>query len=224
MTAMLAYSGLRRNECMRLHVEDIDVDRGVINLVPRTKTGRLKTEGSAVPIAMPPALRLIVREWLEHRLDCPVGFSLPPAGSIVWIFPGSMRTGPWVGGVTKARPGTRLKTVAAPRGGRDDSPDAPPHVGDPGRGPRHPPGPPEQADEAHRRGDDAAILPATRTLGTHRGPCGVRLLMPGRRGEHLTRWIPLAGPLRPAAAGHRARASAVASTTSSTRFCPRSMG
>ena len=55
LTATAAYTGLRAKEAQLLHVEDLDLDRGLINLVPRTPTGLLKTDASAQPVcARPP--------------------------------------------------------------------------------------------------------------------------------------------------------------------------
>jgi integrase len=116
VTATLAYTGLRRNECMCLHVADVDLERGLIDLVPRTPSGRLKTEASAQPVAMPAALVPILREWLDHRLDHPEGFVLPPPAEVPWLFPGTMRIGPWVQGIAKSRINHRVKAVAARAG------------------------------------------------------------------------------------------------------------
>lgn len=90
--AVVAYTGLRRNEALRLHLEDLDPARGVLTVVARL---RLKTVGSAAPVALPPELGLVLADWL------------PRAGPD-WLFPGVYHRGPWEGGAPGYRPGDRL--------------------------------------------------------------------------------------------------------------------
>jgi len=82
-------------ELLRIHVEDVRADRGVILISSRQ---RLKTEASAAPVPICPMLEEILREWL------------PRTGS-EWLFPGVKRFGPWTGGTASKCPLGRLKAV-----------------------------------------------------------------------------------------------------------------
>jgi integrase len=94
----------------------IDLGKGIINLMPRTATGLLKTDASVQPVAMPRVLRPILTDWAGHRLDSPVDVDVLPAGSVPWMFPGSRRTGAWIGGSPGQKPVQRLEAVAARAG------------------------------------------------------------------------------------------------------------
>jgi len=95
LVAVAACTGARRNELLRIHVEDVRADRGVILISSRQ---RLKTEASAAPVPICPMLEEILREWL------------PRTGS-EWLFPGVKRFGPWTGGTASKCPLGRLKAV-----------------------------------------------------------------------------------------------------------------
>lgn len=95
VTALVAYTGLRKLEALRMHVDDLDVVRGVAFVVPRH---RLKTESSAAPIPLPPELLPILRGWL------------PRAGT-PWLFPGVTKVGPWTGGAPGYRALDELRKV-----------------------------------------------------------------------------------------------------------------
>lgn len=120
VTSLIALTGLRKMEGLCLWVEDLDLPGRTINLVPRGSglpaegdaPRRLKTEGSAQPLAMPVALVPILEEWLPRRLDHPEGFPLPPVDRIPWVFPGSNRVSAWTGGPPTCSPSGRLKAVA----------------------------------------------------------------------------------------------------------------
>jgi integrase len=121
--AAVAYTGIRKMECLRLFVEDVDIEGGLIHVRPRRAraaddgpTATLKTEGSAAAVAMPAALRPILADWLAHRLDHPDGFPMPPASSIPWVFPGSRRVGAWTGGAPGCKPIHRLQAAAGRAG------------------------------------------------------------------------------------------------------------
>lgn len=128
-TSLVVMTGVRRNECLCLWVEDLDLGSRTINLTPRgpklPKQGdvapRLKTEASAQPIAMPRALVPVLGDWLAHRLDHPDGFELPPLDRIPWVFPGSKRISAWTQGPPEARPLSRLKAAARRAGIADVS-------------------------------------------------------------------------------------------------------
>jgi len=114
LTATVAYTGIRAGEAQRLHVADIDLEQGVVNIVPRGKS--LKTPGSEQPVAMPPGLKPILEAWLKDRLSRPKGFVIPPAEEIPWLFPNIRRRNAWLSGPPGAKPLDRLKAVAARAG------------------------------------------------------------------------------------------------------------
>jgi integrase len=114
LTALVAYTGLRRDEALRLELADLDLVGRVIRLVPRGRT--LKTAAAAQPVPMPEALVPILAAWLEHRLDCPADYSIPPADRIPWLFPGARRRGPWVGGNPQTRAAGVLRAAASRAG------------------------------------------------------------------------------------------------------------
>jgi integrase len=92
LASVVAYTGLRRNEALRLQLEDLDATAGVLQVVARL---RLKTVGSAAPVALPPELAPILERWT-------------PSAGPDWLFPGWQRVGPWQGGAPGYRPGDRL--------------------------------------------------------------------------------------------------------------------
>src|SRR5262249_13665408 len=102
---VIAYLGLRRTEALRLRVADVDLPGRVINVQPYSGH-RLKTETSAAAVPIPEAAVEVLANWLDRRMDAPKGFPMPPEGS-VWLFPGSRRKTPWIGGV----PGTKALDV-----------------------------------------------------------------------------------------------------------------
>ncbi len=110
--AIIAYCGLRKTECLRLHVSDIDLDAGIIDLRPHGQ--KLKTVGSQKIVPMPDALLPIVRDWLQHRMDAPFGYPLPR--SCDWLIPTLNRKAPWVSGHIKSKPSERIKSAGARAG------------------------------------------------------------------------------------------------------------
>jgi integrase len=112
LTATVAYCGPRAREAQRSHVADYDLAGRVWSIRPHD--GRLKTDASEAPVAIPPPLVPILESWLEHRLDRPEGFELP--AEVPWMFPGSTRRCAWVNGPPGGEPVDRLKAVAARAG------------------------------------------------------------------------------------------------------------
>lgn len=93
--AVVAYTGLRRNEALRLRVEDVDLTAGVLRvLASRQAGGRLKTTRSAAPVPAPPALVDLLATW-------------SPGSD--WLVPNRSRSGPWVGGSPGTKPLDRLR-------------------------------------------------------------------------------------------------------------------
>ncbi len=95
LTAVWAFTGLRRMEALRLRVEDVDLERGFLFVRPNGRS--LKTLRSASPVPIPAALEGILRDWIGRL------------GGSEWLFPGEKKRGPWVGGGTGKRAGDRLR-------------------------------------------------------------------------------------------------------------------
>jgi len=108
ITELIALTGLRRNECLYLYVQDLDLDKRIVNVVDR-EAHHLKTDSSAAPVALPAAAVPTLRDWLCHRLDCPPGFDRPASS---YLFPNVRRSTPWVGGKPGYRPLCKLKAAA----------------------------------------------------------------------------------------------------------------
>jgi integrase len=100
LAMLLAHTGLRAMEGLRLRVEDVDLELGLVEVVART---RLKTEASEATIPIPPAAIDCLTEW---RSRC---------GS-EWLFPGSRRLGPWVAGSNGKRPADFLDAAGIAAG------------------------------------------------------------------------------------------------------------
>lgn len=107
LTALVAYTGLRRSEALHLRAEDLDLDRGFVFVLPRA---RLKTQASAAPVPLPEAVVPVLRDWLPH---CGRAHDTT-SGS--WAFPGARREGPWVGGAPGYRPADRLRRAGEAAG------------------------------------------------------------------------------------------------------------
>lgn len=82
LVALVAYTGLRRDEALYAMVEDVDLARRILEVSSRR---RLKTPGSAAAVPLCHDLVAILEGWL------------PRAGS-TWLFPGTRCRGPWTGG------------------------------------------------------------------------------------------------------------------------------
>ena len=93
VVSVVAYTGLRRNEALRLQCVDIDLTAGLLNVVARH---RLKTEASAAPVPIPPELATILEAWLPTALS-------------EWAFPGTTRVGPWDSGAWGYRAADELR-------------------------------------------------------------------------------------------------------------------
>lgn len=110
--AIIAFTGLRRDECLRLYVEDIDMNACVIWLHSRGK--RFKTAASEAPVPMPKALLPYVTSWLAHRMDAPFGYPIPE--ECPHLIPNISRRGPWAIGKHGTRAQDRFKAAAASLG------------------------------------------------------------------------------------------------------------
>jgi integrase len=108
-TAIVAYTGMRKMECLQLHVSDVDIVARIIWLRPHGK--RLKTRESEAPLPIPPALVPILESWLAHRMDAPFGFPMPRACD--YFIPTLNRKAAWVSGSKGSKALDRLRAVAA---------------------------------------------------------------------------------------------------------------
>lgn len=112
LMATVAYTGLRRNEALRLRREDIDLP-GRLIWVRARRGNALKTEASAAPVPIAEPLASILAEWFPC-LELPTTRGnirgprprANPDGTMDsgWVFPNAYRTGPWVGGSHFHRP------------------------------------------------------------------------------------------------------------------------
>jgi integrase len=98
LTAVYAYTGIRKMEALRLRVEDVDLVRGFIFI--RASGVALKTDGSTAPVPCPAVLVAILRVWLGR---C----------NSAWAFPTRNRRSPWTGGTNGRRPTDRLVAAGA---------------------------------------------------------------------------------------------------------------
>jgi len=108
LTILFSYTGLRRNEGLFLHVEDIDLDARVVWVRDR-QSHRTKTEAAAQAVALPAAVIPVLRDWLIHRLDRPPGTKLPL--EVPWMFPNIRASNAWSDGSPGTRPLDRLAAV-----------------------------------------------------------------------------------------------------------------
>ena len=100
LTALYAYTGLRKMEALNSKVADYHLDDGFLDLVAHR---RLKTSDSEQPIPLPSRLVKILRDWL-------------PRTDSEWAFPNKTRTGPWTGGSPGKKPLDQIK-IAGERAG-----------------------------------------------------------------------------------------------------------
>jgi integrase len=109
MAALFAFTGLRRDEGLRLHAIDVDLDGRMVHLVERDGR-RMKTEASAQPVPIPAALGPILADWMAHRLDAEDGPGAPVV-DCPYLFPGVTRVGPWTGGAVGHQPRHQLQAA-----------------------------------------------------------------------------------------------------------------
>jgi integrase len=118
MTTLFAYTGLRRNEGLFLHVEDLDLEARVVWIRDRADR-RLKVESAAQPVPLPAAAVPILRDWLEHRLDRPPRPEKSRAkvpSAVPWLFPNVRLTNCWTDGFQGYKPLDRLAAVGKQAG------------------------------------------------------------------------------------------------------------
>ncbi len=113
LVALIAYTGLRRNEALMIHVADTDLGGRMLYVQPRADN-RLKTERSAASVPLPPALVPYLEAWLAHRNDAPPGFKMP--AEVPWMYPACRRRGPWKDGAVGDKPLCQLKAAAKAAG------------------------------------------------------------------------------------------------------------
>jgi integrase len=122
--ALVAYTGLRKMEALRLRVEDVDLPGRVLWV--RARAGaHLKTESSEAPVPLPDELVNIISEWLpclalpavRRRVKGPRPVA-NTAGTmdLGWFIPNAFRTAPWTGGSKGFRPLDCLKALGTRAG------------------------------------------------------------------------------------------------------------
>jgi integrase len=100
--AIALYCGLRRDELLFLRIRDVDLEAGIISIVP-VDARDLKTAASAQPVGIPPELSPILRSFI------------PDTGPD-WMHPGLKRESAWHGGRPGHRPVDDLRRAAAAAG------------------------------------------------------------------------------------------------------------
>lgn len=97
LVALVAYTGLRRDEALFLRRQDLHLGEGYLEVEPHHRR-KLKTEESAQPVPIPPESVPILDAWLA---------AIHPRRE--WVIPASRGDGPWWGGSPGYRPLDRLK-------------------------------------------------------------------------------------------------------------------
>lgn len=95
LTALVAFTGLRRNEALGLAWAEVDLGARLVRLDPAR---RLKTIAAAQPVPMPDRLAAILAAWR-------------PRSGADWVVPRADREGGWRGGAPGARPTDALKAA-----------------------------------------------------------------------------------------------------------------
>jgi integrase len=110
--AIIAYTGVRKNECLYLRIEDVDLAERILWV--RGHGRRLKTSSSEQPVPIPAALVPMLQDWLAHRLDGPIGYNVPM--DCPYLVPSLARKAPWVSGSQGGKALDRLQAVARAAG------------------------------------------------------------------------------------------------------------
>ena len=120
LACTVAYTGMRKNEALRLRLEDLDIPNRMIIVVAR-EGNRLKTVSSAAPVPIPDRLAEILAAWLPYQAigDRPAVNPTGPSPAsnpegtkdASWLFTNSFQTGPWTGGSKGYRPLDRMKRL-----------------------------------------------------------------------------------------------------------------
>lgn len=110
LVALIAYTGIRRNEALFLRIDDIDLPGRMIH-IRSSPDRRLKTERSAQMVPLPEAVVPILETWLSTwRLAAPRGFRMP--ASVPWVFPSLRRHNAWHDGTAGDKPLSMLKAAS----------------------------------------------------------------------------------------------------------------
>lgn len=107
--AIIAYTGIRKMECLRLHLSDIDLVARVIWIRPHGTA--LKTAASEAPIPIPKALLPLLTDWIAHRMDAPFGYPMPKM--CCYLIPTLNRKAAWTSGQPGGKALDRFGAVAA---------------------------------------------------------------------------------------------------------------
>jgi integrase len=103
LLATALYIGARRSELLFLRLKDVDLKRGIIEIVPLSQRG-LKTELATRLAPIPPELGKILRPWLP--------MAAAKQRKPRWLIPNATGRNAWHAGSDGARPIDRLKAKA----------------------------------------------------------------------------------------------------------------
>lgn len=112
VAAIIAYTGMRKNECLAMHVSDVDMGNRILWVRPHSRA--LKTRASEAPLPIAPALVPILESWLANRLAAPYGFPIPK--ECPYLIPTCNRKAPWIHGAPGGKALDRFKAAAAAAG------------------------------------------------------------------------------------------------------------
>jgi integrase len=101
LASLVAYTGLRRGEALRLRWQDVRIDERLIRVSRRS---RLKRATASDFVAIPDKLAAVLKAWKKA------------AGDSGWVVPNVRGKGPWTGGMGGYKPLDRLKQAAAAAG------------------------------------------------------------------------------------------------------------
>lgn len=110
LAELVACTGVRKMEALRLRVEDISPADRIFRVVSRPGN-RLKTVASERVVPICPELAGVLGGWLPALAG--VGGA---AGGPAWAFPGVRGRGPWTGGPNGGRATDRLRAAAEEAG------------------------------------------------------------------------------------------------------------
>ncbi len=94
---LYAFTGCRKSEALHLAVTDVDLDRSILSIRPKS-SWRPKTAASIARLPLAAPLAAVLRLWLSR------------CGSD-WVIPGKRGKAPWTGGLPGCKPLDQVKAL-----------------------------------------------------------------------------------------------------------------